>query len=294
MNFRAAAVVFLTTWAAVPALGQQNLSEVEIKVHRVAGNVYYLEGAGGNIGVAVGQDGVLMIDDQYAPLAPKIERALATITDKPLRWVLNTHWHGDHTGGNEAFGKSAPIIAHHNVRERLAAGSSVPGRTVAPAPDAALPVLTFGKDLTIHFDQQEIRAIHFPHAHTDGDAVVFFPDSNVVHTGDLFFAERFPFVDIDSGGSVSGLIRGVLRIVADVPPDATIIPGHGPVSTVGDLEAYASMLRATRTVVARAIQEDLSLEEAKTRKILAPWDNWSWNFITTDRWLETLYRDLSD
>jgi len=175
---------------AISVTAQTDFSKVEIKVTKVAGNVYMLEGAGGNIGVSVGDDGILIVDDQFAPLADKIRAALKGIADKKLRFILNTHWHGDHTGGNEAFGPEAPVIAHDNVRKRMAVEqkSEVFKRTTPASPKEALPVITFNQNLTVHFNGEEIRAIHFPHGHTDGDSVIFFSQSNVVHLGDDFGA----------------------------------------------------------------------------------------------------------
>ncbi len=275
---------------APAALAQQNLAAVEIKVVPVAGAVYMLEGAGGNIGVSVGEDGIVVIDDQYAPLAPKIKAALASISKEPVRFVVNTHYHGDHTGGNEAFGETAPIVAHENVRKRLAAG--VPAAEMPPAPPAALPVLTFNDRVTIHLNGEDIRALHVPHAHTDGDAVIFFSASNVVHMGDLFFNGRFPFVDIDSGGSVSGTIAGVEAVLPQIPAGAKIIAGHGPIGTAADLKAYAEALRGMRGAVEAALAAGKTPAQMKEEKVLDRWSSWSWNFIDADRFIDTLVRDI--
>ena len=212
---------------ATAAFAQRDFSQVEVKATRVAGAVYMITGAGGNIGVSVGDDGLVMIDDQYAPVAPKIEAALKTISNRPLRFILNTHFHGDHTGGNEHFGKTAPLVAHENVRRRLASGGVVRGGTIPPAPAGALPVITFNDNLTIHLNGEDVRAIHTPHGHTDGDSVIWFTKSNVVHMGDQFFNGAFPFVDRDSGGSVRGTIANIDRVLATIPDDVKVIPGHG-------------------------------------------------------------------
>ena len=219
------------------AAAQQDFSDVRIEVTPVAGNVYVLEGRGGNIGASVGADGILIVDDQFAPLAEKIRAALKKVNPGELQFVLNTHWHGDHTGGNRVFGTEATIIAHTNVRGRLSTPQTVRGRDVEPLPIEALPVITFDESLSIHFNGEEIRVIHFPHGHTDGDSVVFFTGSNVVHMGDTFFAGRFPFVDLASGGDVKGLTRNIQTVIDRLGADAKIIPGHGPLSTPQDLKA---------------------------------------------------------
>ncbi len=219
-------VVFIAL-IAVSALGQQqDFSKVEIKVTKVAGTVYMLEGSGGNIGVSVGDDGIVIVDDEFAPLAPKIITALNGITDKPIKFILNTHYHGDHTGGNEVFGRTGTIIAHENVRKRLQTGTTTLGRQTPPAPKLALPVITFNDRATVHANGEDIRAIHMPHGHTDGDAVIEFMQSNVVHMGDDFFNGLFPFIDTANGGSVRGLITNDESILARVRDDSKIIPGH--------------------------------------------------------------------
>ncbi len=209
----------------------------------MGGNVYMITGAGGNLGVSVGEDGIILIDDQYAPLAPRIKAALHELSDKDVLYVLNTHWHGDHTGGNEFFGESAPIVSHHNVRKRLAEGSA--DREIEPAPKEALPVLTFGDDLTLHLNGEDIQAIHLPHGHTDGDIAIFFPMSNVVHMGDHYFQGRFPFIDLASGGSVRGMIRNVNMMIDMLPADVKVIPGHGSLSNIAELREFVQMLEET-------------------------------------------------
>jgi len=207
---RRAVMVLATLSCALPSWAQDpDPAKVEMKVDKVSGNVYMITGAGGNIGVSVGTDGVVVVDDEFASLVPKIQAALKGITDQPVRFILNTHWHGDHTGGNEVFGSEAPIIAQTNVRKRLSTEQHVLGNTVPPSPAKALPVVTFDESLSVHFNGEEIKAVHYPHGHTDGDAIIFFTGSNVVHMGDDFFAGFFPFVDLDSGGSVQGLAENV-------------------------------------------------------------------------------------
>ncbi|HYV11658.1 MAG TPA: MBL fold metallo-hydrolase [Pyrinomonadaceae bacterium] len=280
---------------AVSAHAQTDFSKVEIKATKVAGNVYMLQGAGGNIGVSVGDDGLLIVDDQFAPLADKIRAAMKGLADKKLRFILNTHWHGDHTGGNVAFGPEATIIAHDNVRKRLATEqkSTVFNSTTPPSPKEALPVITFNDSLSVHFNGEDIRAIHFPHGHTDGDSVIFFSASNVVHLGDDFFAGRFPFVDLESGGSVEGLVKNIGELIGKIPADAKLIPGHGPISTLDDLKSYHRMLQQTTEIVRGKIAAGKTLDQIKTEGLPAEWAPWGTGFIKTDRWVETIYKSLT-
>jgi glyoxylase-like metal-dependent hydrolase (beta-lactamase superfamily II) len=280
---------------AVSASAQTDFSKVQMKATKVAGNVYMLEGAGGNIGVSVGDDGLLIVDDQFAPLADKIRAALKGIADKKLHFILNTHWHGDHTGGNVAFGPEATIIAHDNVRKRLSTEqkSAVFNSTTPPSPKEALPVITFDQTLTVHFNGEDIRAIHYPHGHTDGDSVIFFSASNVVHLGDDFFAGRFPFVDLESGGSVEGLIKNIGELITKIPNDAKLIPGHGPISTLDDLKSYHRMLQQTTEIVRGKIKAGKTLDQIKSEGLPAEWAPWGTGFIKTDRWVETIYRSLT-
>ncbi|SPE59545.1 Beta-lactamase-like protein [Verrucomicrobia bacterium] len=275
------------------AAGQQDFSGVQIKVTKVAGTVYMLEGAGGNIGVSVGDDGVVLVDDQFAPLAPKIREAIKGITDKPIKFVLNTHFHGDHTGGNAQFSSEAPIIAQENVRKRLKEGGIVGGAEVKPAPKEALPVITFNDRATVHLNGEDIRAIHFPHGHTDGDSVIFFPQSNVVHMGDDFVTYGFPFVDVRSGGSVSGMIAGVEKVLSMTPPDAKIIPGHGPLSTPADVHKFVEMLKETRALVAQAANQGKSADQMKQDHLLAKYAELGKGFIKTEAWIDLLYAEVT-
>jgi len=276
----------------------QDFSKVQIKVTKVAGSVYMLEGEGGNIGASVGDDGIVIVDDQYAPLADKIQAALKGVTDKPVRFIINTHYHGDHTGGNAYFQKQAPIIAHDNVRKRLETGGVAGnGGSVRmenkPQPKEALPILTFDHDVTVHLNGEDIRALYFPAGHTDGDSIIFFPKSNVVHMGDDFVTYGFPFIDVDSGGSIDGMIDGVEKVIGQVPQDVKIIPGHGPISNLDDVRAYLKMLKETRAVVAKALKEGKTLDQMKQAKLLEPWKKYSGDFIKEDTFLETLYNSMT-
>jgi cyclase len=280
---------------------EQDFSKVQIKVTKVSGNIYMLEGAGGNIAASVGEDGIVIVDDQYAPLADKIQAALKDlkITDKPVRFVINTHYHGDHTGGNAPFATAgSTVIAQDNVRKRLEAGSTAGNggsltMEVKPAPKAALPVITFDHDVTVHLNGEDIRALHFPAGHTDGDAVIFFPKNNVVHMGDDFVRYGFPFIDVASGGSVQGMIAAMEKVSAELPPDVKVIPGHGALSNLDDVRAFVKMLKETSAAVQKAIDEHKTVDQMKQEKILAAWSKWSGDFIDSDKFIETLYNSLT-
>jgi len=287
---------------ATLAFGQQgqDFSKVQIKATKVSGNVYMLEGSGGNIGASVGDDGIVIVDDQFAPLADKIREALKNlgVTDKPVRFVINTHFHGDHTGGNLPFSSTSTIIAQDNVRKRLESGGrGGNGATIRfdnpPAPKGALPVITFGHDVTVHLNGEDIRALHVPSGHTDGDAIIFFPKANVVHLGDDFVRYGFPFIDIDSGGSVQGMIAGLEKVIASLPADVKVIPGHGAISNLDDVREYIKMLKDTSAAVQKAIQQGESLDQMKKDQILAPWQKYSGNFISADVFTDTLYNSLT-
>lgn len=273
----------------------QDFSKVEIKVIKVAGNVYMLQGSGGNIGVSVGPDGILIVDDQFAPLADKIKAALKTLGDGKLKFVLNTHYHGDHTDGNAVFGQDALIIAQTNVRKRLSTEqvSKFFKRTTPPSPKQALPVVTFDQSVSVFFNGEEIKVIHFPHGHTDGDSVIFFHDSNVVHMGDDFFAGRFPVVDLEAGGDIEGLAKNVGDIVSKLPADVKIIPGHGSLSGVEDLKQYHRMLIDTTDIVRKKMKAGKTLEQIKGEGLPEEWKPWDSGFIKTDVWLELVYNSLS-
>lgn len=282
------------TVPALPAAAQQgDFSQVQMKSTQVSGNVYMLEGAGGNIGVSVGNDGILIIDDQFAPLADKIRAALKGLGDGKLRFVLNTHWHGDHTGGNASFGKEATIVAHDNVRKRLGAEQTVRGEKVPASPAEALPVITFGDSVSIHFNGEEIKALHIPHAHTDGDSAIYFTRNKVVHLGDTFFVDRFPFVDLESGGSVPGLIAGIEKVIAETPADYKIIPGHGPLSTLDDLKRYHRMLVETTGIVRKKIEAGKTVEEIRAEGLPEQWKSWGGGFINQDAWITFIHQSYT-
>ena len=274
----------MLAWSMLTS-AQQDFSQVEIKATHVAGNIYMLTGSGGNIGVSVGPDGILIVDDQFAPLAPKIDAALKQLNPGRLKFVLNTHYHGDHTGGNQHFGKQAPIIAHRSVRKRLG------GNPSDSKPE--LPVITFDDSLSVWFNGEESNLVHVPPAHTDSDSIVYFTDANVIHFGDTFFSGRFPNIDLGGGGDVRGYIRNVEAALQKTPADAKLIPGHGPLSTVKELKEFHQMLVETSGIVEKAMAAGKTLEQVKGEGLPDKWKTWSAPTINTSRWLELLYRGLS-
>ena len=281
-------IIAATTFLATsPALAQQDFSKTEIKTTRVVDGIYMLEGWGGNIGLSVGADGAFVIDDQFAPLNAKIMAAIAAVTDKPVEFVLNTHHHGDHTDGNAAMaGSGATIIAHDNVRSRLASDAEA-------TPDA-LPVITFSESVTVRRNGHEVHIYHPENAHTDGDAVVFFRDVNVVHMGDILFSGMYPYIDIDGGGSLNGYISALEAADQMVDSDTKIIPGHGPLSSKTDIEASIEMLKRVRTRIQALIDDGLGEDEVVAANPLADFhDAWNWSFITTERMTRIAYQSLN-
>ena len=275
--------------ASLPAVAQ-DLSNVEITSTQLADGVWMLQGAGGNLGVSAGADGVFLIDDQYAPLTEKIVAAIAKIApETPIRFVLNTHWHGDHTGGNENLGeRGALIVAHENVRERMSVDQFLEAmnRTVEASPAGALPVVTFTDAVTFHLNGDAIHAVHVAPAHTDGDAFVHFREADVIHAGDLFFNGMYPFIDLSSGGSLDGIIAAAERMLELTRPETKVIPGHGPLATRADLEKYRTMLVGVRDAVAPMVAAGKSLEEIQAADPLAPWNEvWGGGFMGPERFL---------
>ncbi len=272
---------------ASPAFAQRDFSDTEIKTTEVAGGIYMLEGAGGNIGLSIGDDGAFVIDDQFAPLSEKIMAAIKSLTDKPVEFVLNTHHHGDHTGGNEALGKSgAHIVAHDNVRKRLLAADNTAV--------AALPVITFSKTTTFYWNGHEAYIFHPENAHTDGDAIIFFRDINVMHMGDVFFSGRYPYIDTGSGGSIDGFISALEASAAMIDMDTKIIPGHGSLSTKVELNAALTMLKDVRARVQALIDDGLDEDAVVAADPLADLnDKWGQSFINGERMTRIAYQSLS-
>lgn len=285
------------------ALAQQpqDFSKVEIKVTKVAGNVYMLEGSGGNIAASLGDDGILIVDTEYAPLAAKIQAALKGIgiTDKPVRFVVDTHYHSDHSNGNPAFAAAgATILANENLRKRLAEGSTVGnGGSIhmpqPPQPKDALPVITYDDGINIFLNGEEIEVRHMPAAHTDGDSFIFFATNKVLHTGDIFVRYGFPFIDVNGGGSVQGMIAACDKALAEFPADTKVIPGHGALATMDDLRSYDQMLKDTTAAVQKALDEHTTLAQMKDEKILGAWQKFSGNFVNSDAFLDEIYNSLT-
>jgi glyoxylase-like metal-dependent hydrolase (beta-lactamase superfamily II) len=276
-------LVALTMLLSVGA-NAQTIAEKEITVQPAAGNVYMLQGPGGNIGVLATNEGLLLVDDKFAPLAEKIETAMKGIEDKELKYVINTHYHGDHTGSNQFFSHKAPIFAHENVRSRL--GSKADHNV------ESLPVVTYKDGITIYLDKEEIQLSHLPAGHTDGDTYVYFKKANVLHTGDLFFEVGFPYVDLKSGGSVKGYLAGVNHMLENTPDDVTIIPGHGKLTDKKSLAAFAKMIEFSINKVSKALAAGQSESEIVAAGIGEKYQHLSWAFITEEKWLKTLVTDL--
>ncbi len=281
---------------ASSALAQQDFSDVEITTTKLTDGIYMLEGAGGNIGLSVGADGAFVIDDQFAPLNAKIKAAISDITDEDVAFVLNTHWHGDHTGGNEAFGKAgAHIVAHDNARKRLKEGlKRASGRTTDPAPADALPVITFSHAMSFYWNGQDIRVWHPENAHTDGDAIVFFKSANVVHMGDVFFNGGYPYLDLESGADLDGYIAAHEKVLGKVDDDVNIIPGHGPLATKADLQAAVDMLKDVRGRVQAQIDAGLSEEDAVAADPLKDLNTiWGTGYVDGEFMIQIAYRSLT-
>lgn len=296
----ALAALSLASLAAVAQ--EQDLSKVEIKVTAVASGLYLLQGAGGNIAASIGADGSVLVDDEFAPLAGKITEALAAsgVTTKPVRFIFVTHYHFDHIGGNLPFATAgATIIAHENLRSTLLVdgfagngGSMHMARKAAEA--GALPVVTFDRELTVHLNGEDIRAEHFAGAHTSGDSIVFFNRAHVVHMGDIFVRYGFPFIDVENGGSVQGMISACEAVLAKLPADAKIIPGHGELAGIGDLRTYVKLLKDTSALVSQALKRGRSLEQMKKDNLLGAFsEKYTGRFVNTDAFLESLYYSLA-
>ncbi len=288
------AATLLLLLVAPAAAGQAPPQAVEVRVERVAPGVAVLFGRGGNVGLSYGVDGNVLIDDQYAPMTEAILAAVRAIDPDPVRFVVNTHWHGDHSGGNENLGRGGTVIlAHDNVRRRMSVAQVVRGEAVPPSPPGALPVVTFSQSLTFHLNGDDIAVTHVEHAHTDGDSLVYWTRANVLHMGDTYFNGMLPFIDLDSGGSIDGLLAALDAALEIAGPATIVIPGHGPLATRAELAAYRDLLHGLRAQVAEAMREGRSLDQIKAMRLADRYGR-DTDFITPDAFVETLYRSIGD
>jgi cyclase len=292
ISFSLASAIALSI--ASPALAQDGMDKVEIKPEQLAPGVAVLFGAGGNIGVSYGEDGTILIDDQFAPLTGKIQKAVADLGATPVKFLVNTHWHGDHSGGNENLGKAgAVIMAHENVRVRMASEQKRGDKITPPSPKAALPVVTYADGVKFHMNGEEVRAIHVPPAHTDGDTIIYWTKSNVIHMGDTFFNKvTYPFVDLSSGGKVRGVVKAADTALALANDQTKIIPGHGAVATKADLLAYRNMVSEIINKVQAEMKKGKSLAAVVAMKPADGYGVEAKGFISADRFVETVYISL--
>lgn len=288
------ALVLLTALMPAVQAASHHQASPSFHITHLSDTVSLLQGRGGNLAVSHGPDGVLLVDSDFADMSAALASAITSLEAGPVRYLLNTHWHGDHTGGNAALTPLPAIIAHHNVRARVSTVQQRPSRgsVIEPLPTAGWPVVTFDENLSVHFNNEEIRLRHLPGGHTDGDAIVIFSGSNVVHLGDLFFSGRFPFIDLDSGGSVEGYIDNIESLLNQLPADITIIPGHGPLSTLNDLRTYHRMLTSTADWARQQRTAGVTLQQATAAGLADEWNGWGDGFINEESWITTLYRGL--
>jgi cyclase len=288
-------LVFAFVFNTSPVVGQ-DFDEVKIVTEKVAGNISMLQGKGGNIGVCAGDDGVFLVDDQFAPLTEKIKTAISKISDKNIRFVINTHWHYDHVGGNENMGEAgAVIVAHENVRQRMSTDQFIAffNAKIPAYPKAAQPIITFSQDIRFHLNNEEIQVFHIKNAHTDGDAVIFFKKANVIHTGDIYFAGIYPFIDVSSNGSVDGIINAAKHIISLIDDNTKIIPGHGPMSNKAEFAVYIQMLEDLRNRVSKHISMGKTLMEIQGLTPSKDYDaEWGDGFLPPDKFIQILYEDL--
>jgi len=288
-------ILTLIVFAFISFVNAQD-KEIQIKTHQLTKQIYMLTGQGGNIGIFVGEDGVFMIDDQFAPLTPKILAAIKTITSKPVSYLINTHWHGDHTGGNKNMKKAgATIIAHENVRKRMSKDNTVLGKKKPALPKSALPDITFTNDMMFHINNDDVLVSHVHNAHTDGDSFVYFSKNNIIHMGDLYFQGKFPFIDLDSGGSINGYIDAVNKVLMIANDNTKIIPGHRNMSNKAELRIFKNMLVSIRNLVQSEIDNKKTLEEVtKNSELTKEFNNeyGGW-FISDDVFRATIYKSLN-
>jgi glyoxylase-like metal-dependent hydrolase (beta-lactamase superfamily II) len=280
------AVVVAGLLPGAAAAQEEDFSQVQIQSEKLADNLYMLVGRGGNLAVSIGKDGAFLVDDQYAPLSEKILAAIRALTPEPVRFVVNTHWHGDHTGGNENLGRTgALIVAHENVRARMSVEqfNATFGWKTPPSPAEALPIVTFADAVTFHWNGETIRAYHVAPAHTDGDAVIEFVGAGVVHMGDVFFNGTYPFIDTSSGGRIDGVIEAVDHVMEHANDSVRLVPGHGPVAGKAELEVYRDVLTTARGRIAKLKAEGMTRDQVIAAKPMAAYDEkWGGGFIKPD------------
>jgi len=282
-----------TALFALPLCAQAQMDDVKIKATKLADGIHMLAGKGGNIGVLTGPDGTFMIDDQFAPLTAKILAAIKAIGGDAPRFMINTHYHHDHTGGNENLGnKGVTIVSHDNVRKKLAEGATIKAfnKVIPPAAKAAVPVITFAQEMTFHLNGETIHVFHSPNGHTDGDSIIHFKTANVIHAGDLFFNGFYPFIDTGAGGTVKGVIAAADKMLALADGNTKIIPGHGPLADKAQLMAYRKMLETAQMRLGALKSSGKSAAEAVAAKPMADMETeWSKGFMSTDKWITIVY-----
>ena len=277
--------------------GDHHHSPLEFSSEAVTENIIMLQGKGGNIGLLTGEQGLLMVDDDYGEMSQALSSALEAYGgEKQLTYIINTHWHGDHTQGNKVFGQFAPIVAHDNVRQRLLTRNEVKlfGLVSEPYEAPALPSITYQQQLTLYINSEQVQLLYLGHGHTDGDSIVWFKSANVIHMGDFFFNGFFPFVDLAHGGNVLTLAKNIEKLLPDMPDDIRIIPGHGPLASKADLQAYVDMLKGTSAEVQALKAKGLSLSAIQQQGLSDQWAPWTDGFISVPVWIEIVYSSLSD
>lgn len=300
---RTALLTAILSSLAFSASAKEEKPPINVQSTEVAPGIYMLAGVngfiGGNIGLLTGDEATIMIDDSMPPFLDKLRKSVADVAGKPVDFLINTHVHGDHTGNNEALGKGhengkTHIVAHENLRHHMVTKGVQGPKGMVPAPASALPVMTFSDQMTFHFNNQPATVFHVPKAHTDGDAVIHFSEANVIHTGDTFFNGLFPYIDLDSGGSVEGYIHAQLKIISMANNETKIIPGHGPLANKADLQKAVDMLIESKQLIQKAINDGQNLDQIlKANPLQKYHDDWNWGFITTERMATQLFNDLS-